>query len=80
MGAYETLITFDTIEDMEVELTIGADYVKNYFGEIRKWSDKEQCKTRKAWLECFRMPPHAQSTNNFRKLGGIWRNVVCVDN
>ena len=59
MGAYETLITFDTIEDMEVELTIGADYMKNYFGEIRKWSDEEQCKTRKVWLECFGMPPHA---------------------
>lgn len=41
MGAYETIITFEIVEDMEAALTIGADYMHNYFGEIRNWSNEE---------------------------------------
>ena len=38
MGAYKTLITFETKEDMEDAL--GSDFLLNYFKEIRRWSEE----------------------------------------
>ena len=79
MAPYETLITFYTKEDMEASLTLGADFMMNYFSTVRQWFDDVQCKTRTVWEECFGLPPHAWSKDNLKKIGGIWGIVVGMD-
>ena len=77
MGAYKTLITFETKED--VEDALGSDFLLNYFEGIRRCSEDEFCQTRRVWIECFGLPPHAWSASNLRKIGEQWGTVVCID-
>ena len=59
MGVNKTLITFESIKDMESTYSLVADFLLNYFGEIQKWFDEERYKTQRVWLEIFGLPPHA---------------------
>ena len=51
MGAYKTVMTFETKNDMEEALA--SDYLLNHFEEVRKWSMEECSQTRRVCVECF---------------------------
>ena len=76
IGDYKTLITFATMEDA---LTLGANSLGEHFDEIRKWFEDEFYQTRRVWLECTGIPPHAWYHENFIKIGDAWGKFACLD-
>lgn len=59
MGSYKVLITFQSIKDMEDMLLMDNMVLLNQLEDIRKWTQEEFCRTRRTWVECFGIPPHA---------------------
>ncbi|MED6128026.1 hypothetical protein PIB30_093660 [Stylosanthes scabra] len=49
MGAMKILIIFDSCQSLEA--AIDSEWWDQHFIEVRKWSSKEVCRTRKVWLE-----------------------------
>ena len=79
MGACKTLVTFDLKDSLEEALAIGMDLLLTYFQDVGKWNKYVWCQTRRIWLECYGIPPHAWTKENIMKIGEEWGKVVCLD-
>ena len=79
MGAYKTVLTFESVQDKEDALKLGGDCLKNHFADVRDWSIEEFNQTRRVWIECLGVPPHAWSYENFRKIADVWGRYICLD-
>lgn len=68
MGAHKAMVTFDLKESKEEALSTAKDLLLKYFEDVRAWNDVEWCLTRWVWLEYYRIPPHAWTSKNTKKI------------
>ena len=78
IGAYKAFVTFDSKESMQEALSSIKELLLNHFEEVRPWSEEEWCQTRTIWVECYGIPPYAQTIKNI-KIRQVWGTVVCLD-
>ena len=71
MGAYKALITFASKEDMDDTMKEEGSVLREYFDELRIWTNEEICQTRRVRIECFGMPIHAWSSENLKKIAEL---------
>ena len=69
IGAYKTLVTFESKEMMEKCLIEDKHRLIKFCDEVREWSMEEVCQTRRVCVECYGVPLHAWSVENFKRIG-----------
>ena len=76
LGAYKVLVTLASKEDKDQILKEEGGPLRDSFVEIRDWTIEETCQTRRVWVECFGIPPHAWTLHNFRNIAEHWGTTV----
>lgn len=80
LGAYRALVTFESPGKANEAMSKEREVLGKFFAEFRMWSDEDWSQTRRIWLECYGVPPHAWSYDNIKRIGEEWGTVVCLDN
>ena len=68
LGAYKVLVTLVSKEDKDQIMKEERGPLRGSFARVRDWTIQETCQTRRVWVECFGIPPHAWVLHNFRKI------------
>ena len=71
MGSSKCVLPFETKAEVKEALATGSDLLKNNFIDVRKWLELECCQSRQVWIECFTLPPHGWSSDNFNTIGEL---------
>ena len=79
LGAYKTIITFETQQSALEALSKNRGALDKYLDDIRAWSEEEWSQTRRVCIECYRIPSHACSVENISKIGEEWGTMVSMD-
>ena len=75
LNSFMVLVSFVSKEARNSALDIGLAPISSMFFEIRPLNFSDWIFSRKVWLECNGLPPHAWSTPNLRKIGENWGGV-----
>lgn len=62
------LVLLESLEEGEMEALIqdAADWLGNWFKNIRKWSPEEIDNQRLTWVRCYEVPVHAWTSEFFK--------------
>ena len=78
LSSYTILITFETVDAMDVALSSGSSTTLLVFSSLKIWNVMDWWSFRRVWVERNGVHPYAWSEENLWKIGEQWGMVVNV--
>ncbi|GKV09634.1 hypothetical protein SLEP1_g21105 [Rubroshorea leprosula] len=79
MGGNLMLIHCEDTEEVDTLLKEGNDWLKNWFEDVRPWSQTEVAKERFTWIRCFGVPLNVWNDEFFKRIGNLCGRFISVD-
>ena len=78
LSKYQFILTFDTINEMEVSLA-NREELDKWFFDVKKWDRYEVSDNRRVWIEVFGVPPHGWTQLTFERIASNWGKLVWLE-
>ncbi|GKV16062.1 hypothetical protein SLEP1_g26767 [Rubroshorea leprosula] len=79
MGGRMVLLDCEDKEELKDLVELAADWLGQWFEEMRPWKPEMVAKERFVWIRCQGVPLNAWSTEFFEKMGCSWGKFICLD-
>ncbi|GKV05044.1 hypothetical protein SLEP1_g17093 [Rubroshorea leprosula] len=79
MGGKLVLMDCEDKEELKDLVQIGADWLSQWFSEVRPWTPSMVAKERFVWVRCQGAPLHAWGPGFFNSMASVWGTFICLD-
>ncbi|GLU08672.1 hypothetical protein SLE2022_255710 [Rubroshorea leprosula] len=79
MGGRMVLLDGEDKEELKDLVELAADWLGQWFEEVRPWKPEMVAKERFVWIRCQGVPLNAWSTEFFEKMGCSWGRFIFLD-
>lgn len=79
-GGRDVVITFKSKEERALKISAVKELVSDWCEDIAEGKpgqvlEQERC----VWISCYGIPLHLWNSSNLRKIGGVWGQVLCLE-